>query len=136
MPTPTPNADVEENFPDLGLDTEAMAFAVRDKIEDSLGSPYSLRISPEGGFPSNWRKQIGFTIWFTRRSDWEAANADGEAQRIEALLRAECVLQGFPEAQQERIYVWTDSEEALSRLMGREEQFQTWVADQPSQATP
>ena len=118
----------EMRYPDPGVDSKAIADAVKEHVISSFSGPRRIDIWSEGGVPDTFHKQIGFTIWYTSRPMRLEAIAAGENTALENLLRDECIKRGFPETMRDRIYVWTDSFQALSRLVGQESEFNTWAA--------
>ena len=117
----------EIHYPSPGVDCEAIAKEVKEHVLASFVSPRRIDIWAEGGFFDTWHKQIGFSVWYTTYDEREAAIADGEAKRLEELLRSECLERGFPESQIDRIYVWIDCHQAMARGLGKEEVFNEWL---------
>ena len=115
------------HHPAIGVDTTALANAVKEHVMASWSGLRRIDIWAEGGMPDSSHKQIGFAIWYTTRARRQEAFADGEAGRLEKLLRDECVKRGFPESQRERIRGDVDSHQALARLMGQEVAFKEWL---------
>ena len=117
----------EIHYPPTGVDSEAIANEVKAHVLATFASTRRIDIWAEGGFFDTFHKQIGFSVWYTTYEERESAIHDGEAERLENLLREECLKRGFPESQSDRIYVWIDCHQALARGLNKEEVFNEWL---------
>ena len=122
-----PQEPEEIHYPSPGVDSESFANEVKEHVLASFPSARRIDIWAEGGFPDTFHKQIGFSVWYTTYEEREAALNDGEAERLEKLLRDECLKRGFPKSQSDRIYVWIDCHQALARGLNKEPVFNEWL---------
>lgn len=118
--------DPDNEFKAIPIATEAFANRIKDLVLAEFSSERDINVWVEGDC-GDMEKQLSFTIWYDTREIREQAHMDGEADRLEKLFRETAVKEGYPEDQLDRLFVWTDSHQALARLSGTEPQFNEWL---------
>lgn len=116
----------EEQFEPIPIATKDFADRIAEQVMSDFPSERDIQIWTEGDC-GTMEKQLSFTIWYNTRAIREEAHKDGEADRLEAELIAAAIKAGYPEDQKHRIFVWTDSHQALARLSGTQKQFESWL---------
>lgn len=116
------NAEV---FRQIKIATRGFADKVKEEVLSKNLSTREIDIWTEGDF-GTLHKQLGFTVWYSTREEREAAILDGETKSIEESIRECCINHGFPREEQDRIYVWFDSYQALARLINQEVTYSQW----------